>query len=181
MIQIAAPNGEQVTQKSFLIDFYLLLSASKFVRLVKTDRSSLVHFSHPMFVGIYATELNDKDGRFVDLYQRLQLKNLLPTNTVYDYNCPSVQDELQKRTCPVCFLYHSSAAAMKRHKRLHSSKYLKEEQTSLLRRKECPNIPSDISDGEEENRRNRASPNRMSGAPLIENIFDFLASDFAEI
>ncbi|CAF4228124.1 unnamed protein product, partial [Rotaria sp. Silwood2] len=65
-------------------------------------------------VGICAAELNDKDGRFVDLYQRLQLDNILPTaNVVYDDNCPSVQNELQKRTCPVCFLYHPSGAPMK--------------------------------------------------------------------
>ncbi|CAF1564177.1 unnamed protein product, partial [Adineta steineri] len=37
-------------------------------------------------------------------------------NAPYDYNCPSVQTEPHKRPCPVGSLYHSSAAAMKRHK-----------------------------------------------------------------
>ncbi|CAF1510185.1 unnamed protein product [Adineta steineri] len=60
---------------------------------------------------------NDKEGRFFDLYQRLQRDNILPTvNVPYDYDCLSVQTELHKRTCPVCSVYHSSAAAMKRHK-----------------------------------------------------------------
>ncbi len=34
-------------------------------------------------------ELNDKDGRFFDLYQRLPMDSILPqVNIVYDYNCP---------------------------------------------------------------------------------------------
>ncbi|CAF4431073.1 unnamed protein product [Adineta steineri] len=68
-----------------------------------------------------------KEGRFFDLYQRLQLDNILSTvNVPHDYNCPSVQTELHKRTYPVCSLYHSLTTAMKRHQRLHSSKYPKQ-------------------------------------------------------
>ncbi len=34
-------------------------------------------------------ELNDKDGRFFDLYQRLQMDSILPqVNILYDHNCP---------------------------------------------------------------------------------------------
>ena len=40
-------------------------------------------------------ELKDKDGRFFDLYQRLQMDSILPqVNILYDYNCPWVHDEL---------------------------------------------------------------------------------------
>ncbi|CAF1517962.1 unnamed protein product, partial [Adineta steineri] len=62
---------------------------------------------------------NDKEELFFDLYQRLQLNNILSTmNVPYDYNYSSVQTERHKRTCPMCSLHHSSAAAMKRHNRL---------------------------------------------------------------
>ncbi|CAF3921937.1 unnamed protein product [Rotaria sp. Silwood1] len=136
--------------------------------------------------GISIAELSDKDGRFVDLYQRLQLDNILPTvNVSYDYNCPSVQGELQKRTWPVCCLYHPSVAAMKRHKRLHSSKYLKEQKAVILKReKQVQVIDSNDSESGEENQDDIATQNQMNiinGAPLIENIFDFLASDFMEL
>ncbi|CAF4401583.1 unnamed protein product, partial [Adineta steineri] len=57
---------------------------------------------------------NDKEGRFFDLYQRLQLDSILPTvNVPYDYNCTLVQTEL--------------------HKRLHSSKYLKQQKAIIMK------------------------------------------------
>jgi hypothetical protein len=56
------------------------------------------------FLELCVAESNDKDGRFVDLLQRLILNNIVPAiNMVYDYSCPSIQNELAKRTCPVCF------------------------------------------------------------------------------
>ena len=143
-------------------------------------------FLYSNFVGICVAELNDKDGRFVDLYQRLQFDNLLSKDDlVYDHNCPSIQVELSKRTCPICFLYHSSAAAMKRHQKMHSSKHLKEHQTITLKKKEQFQIIDNVDSESEEDTRNESvihnENDDQSGAPLIENIFDFLASDFVEL
>ncbi|CAF4172871.1 unnamed protein product, partial [Rotaria sp. Silwood2] len=135
--------------------------------------------------GISVADINDKDGRFVDLYQRLQLDNILPMiNVPYDYNCPSVQNELQKRTCPLCCLYHPSAAAMKRHKRLHSSKYLKQQKVIIAKIEKKVQVTDDNDresdkDSEDDNIPENKT-NIKAGAPLIENIFDFLASDFIE-
>ncbi|CAF3717102.1 unnamed protein product [Rotaria sp. Silwood1] len=136
--------------------------------------------------GISVADLGDKDGRFVDLYQRLQLDNILSTTNVpYDYNCPSVQSELQKRTCPVCYLYHPSAAAMKRHKRLHSSKYLKQQKAITVKREQqvqvIDGIDSESGEESEDDNMPQNKTNIIPGAPLIENIFDFLASDFMEL
>ncbi len=58
----------------------------------------------PSFIGICVAKSSNKDSRFVDLRQRLQIDNLLPTNDiVYDHICPSILAELPKRTCPVVF------------------------------------------------------------------------------
>lgn len=106
-------------------------------------------------------------------------------NIAYDYNCPSVQSELQKRTCPLCCLYHPSVAAMKRHKRVHSAKYLKEQNGVIVKTgKQVQVIDNNDNESDEENQINTGPQNRtniISGAPLIENIFDFLASDFIEL
>lgn len=106
-------------------------------------------------------------------------------NVPYDHNCPSVQSELQKRTCPVCCLYHPSVAAMKRHKRLHSSKYLKQQKAIIVNREKQVNVidVNDSESGEESEDDNipQNKTNIINGAPLIENIFDFLASDFMEL
>ncbi|CAF4485859.1 unnamed protein product [Rotaria sp. Silwood2] len=137
--------------------------------------------------GICATELNDKYGRFVDLYQRLQLDNLIPAAHIgYDYQCSSVQDEILKRTCSICFLYHPSSTAMIQHKKLHSSKYLKKQQAVVLAKKEQiqENNDNNNSEDEEDHSTNidlRYCVGAHSVAPLIDNIFDFLASDFVEI
>ncbi|CAF4347339.1 unnamed protein product, partial [Adineta steineri] len=125
-------------------------------------------------------------GRFFDLNQRLQLDSIIPTvNVPYDYNCPSVQTELHKRTCPVCSLYHSSAAAMKRHKRLHSSKYLKQQKTIIIKtEKQIRVIDGNDSESGEESKDDNIPQNKTNiktDAPLLENIFDVLASDFIEV
>ncbi|CAF4344729.1 unnamed protein product, partial [Rotaria magnacalcarata] len=105
-------------------------------------------------------ELNDKDGRFVDLLQRLILNNIVPAiNMVYDYACPSVQNELAKRICPVCFLYHASMATMTRHKRLHNSKYLVKQQIILETKKHIQVLDHYDSDGEDNNKDETLAPN----------------------
>ncbi|CAF4366535.1 unnamed protein product [Adineta steineri] len=129
---------------------------------------------------------NDEEGRFFDLNQRLQLDNILLTVSVpYDYNCPSVQTELHKRTCPVYSLYQSSTAAMKRHKRLHSSKYLKQQKTIIIKtEKQIQVINGNDSKSGEESKGDNIPQNKtniITNAPLIENIFDVLASDFIEV
>ncbi|CAF1293240.1 unnamed protein product, partial [Rotaria sordida] len=134
---------------------------------------------------ISVADISDKDGRFVDLYQRLQLNNILPIiNMPYDYNCSSVQNELQKRTCPVCCLYHPSAAAMKRHKRLHSSKYLKQQKAIIAKIGKQVQVTDDNDSESDEDSEDDNIPqsktNIKAGAPLVENTFDFLASDFIE-
>ncbi|CAF4358375.1 unnamed protein product, partial [Adineta steineri] len=129
---------------------------------------------------------DDKEGHFFDLYQRLQLDNILPTvNVPYDYNCPSVQTELHKQTCPVCSLYHSSTAAMKRHIRLYSSKYLKQQKAIIIKTEKQIQVidGNDSGSGEESGDDNipQNKTNIITDAPLVENIFDFLASDFIEV
>ncbi|CAF4369068.1 unnamed protein product [Rotaria magnacalcarata] len=136
--------------------------------------------------GISVAELNNKHGRFVDLLQRLQFDNILATtNAAYDYNCPSVQRELQQRTCSNCASYHPSAVAMKRHKRIHSPKDFKEQQKMILKTKQQSHVIDCSHSKSEEAYQNIATLpdtiNPIHGAPLIENIFDFLASDFIEI
>ncbi|CAF4890528.1 unnamed protein product, partial [Rotaria socialis] len=134
--------------------------------------------------GLCVAELNDKDGRFVDLLQRLILNNIVPAiNMVYDYACPSVQNELAKLTCPVCFLYHASIATMTRHKRLHNSKYLVKQHIILETKKHIQVLDHYDSDDEDNNKHETLAPNVNVNldAPLIQNIFDFLASDFLEI
>ncbi|CAF4357838.1 unnamed protein product, partial [Adineta steineri] len=101
-------------------------------------------------------------GRFFDLYQRLQLDNTL------------------------CSLYHSSsAAAMKRHKRLHSSKYLKQQKVIIIKTEQQIQVidSNDSESGEESEDVNipQNKTNIITDASLIENIFDFLASDFIEV
>ena len=106
-------------------------------------------------------------------------------NIGYDYNCPSVQSEIEKRTCSVCFLYHSSVATVKRHKRLHSSRYLKEQKANILKTtKQTEIINNGDSESEDDNQNSIVLGNEINvidGAPLIQNIFDFLASDFVEL
>ncbi|CAF4431153.1 unnamed protein product, partial [Adineta steineri] len=112
-------------------------------------------------------------GRFFDLYQRLQFDNILPTvNVPYDYSCPSVQTELHKRTCPVYSLYHSSAAAMKQHTRLHSSKYLKQQKANVIKtEKQVQVIDGNDSGSGEESEDDNIPQNKtdiITDAPLIE-------------
>ncbi|CAF4330007.1 unnamed protein product [Adineta steineri] len=92
--------------------------------------------------------------------------------------CPLVQTELHKRICPVCSLYHSSAAAMKRHKRLHSSKYLKQQKAIIIKtEKQIQVIDGNDSKSGEESKDDNAPQNKtniITDAPLIENILDFI-------
>lgn len=73
---------------------------------------------------------------------------------------------------------------MKRHKRLHSSKYLKEQKAVILKTEtQFQVINTGDSESEKENQKNTSTGNEMNiinGAPLMENIFDFLTSDFIE-
>ena len=68
---------------------------------------------------------------------------------------------------------------MKRYKRLHYSKYVREQRPNFLRRvDESQRIPSD---DEEEKRKTHGPQRETDRAPLSDNIFDFLTSDFAQI
>lgn len=91
---------------------------------------------------------------------------------------------VQKRTCPMCCLYHPSAA-MKRHKQFHSSKYLKQQKAIIVNREKQVQVidVNDSESGEESEDDNipQNKTNIIPGAPLIENIFDFLASGFMEL
>ncbi len=71
---------------------------------------------------------------------------------------------------------------MKRHKRLHSSKYLKQQKAIIVNREKQVNV-IDVNDSEsgEDDNISQNKTNIINGAPLIENIFDFLASDFMKI
>ena len=41
----------------------------------------------------------------------------------FDSYCLTLNEDIQKRICPVCDLYFSSIASMKKHKVLHLTKY----------------------------------------------------------
>ncbi len=72
-------------------------------------------------------------------------------------------------------------------KRLYSSKYLKQQKSIIIKTtKQTQIINSDDSEdeNEEDNQTSVVLGNEMkvkNGAPLIENIFDFFASDFVEL
>ncbi|CAF1233259.1 unnamed protein product [Rotaria sordida] len=74
---------------------------------------------------------------------------------------------------------------MKRHKRLHSSKYLKQQKAIIVKKeKQVQVIDGDDSESGEESEDDNILQNKTNiipGTPLIENIFDFLASDFTEL
>ncbi|CAF4324668.1 unnamed protein product, partial [Adineta steineri] len=91
-------------------------------------------------------------------------------NVPYDYNCLSVQTELHKRTCLMCSLYYSSSAAMKRHKRLHPSKYLKQQKAIIIKTEKQIQV-IDVNDSEswEESKNDNISQNKtniITDAPL---------------
>ncbi|CAF3712034.1 unnamed protein product [Rotaria sordida] len=71
------------------------------------------------------------------------------------------------------------SAAMKRHKRLHSSKYLKQQKAIIVKKeKQVQVIDGDDSESGEESEDDNILQNKTNiipGTPLIENIFDFLA------
>ena len=46
----------------------------------------------------------------------------------FDLYCPTKMNEITKRTCPVCKIYHPSHAAMDHHKQIHRIQQSKEEQ-----------------------------------------------------
>ncbi|XP_041371065.1 uncharacterized protein LOC121384651 [Gigantopelta aegis] len=75
---------------------------------------------------------NDVTARFPSLFVHLVLGNsVLPTRTKnkfakglpYDFACPSLQSELQKRICDRCGLYHASIKSMTSHSRMCRNKY----------------------------------------------------------
>ena len=74
---------------------------------------------------------------------------------------------------------------MKRHKRLHSLKYLKEQKANILRTTTSTEIIiNNVSESEDDDQDNIVRGNKMhvtKNAVLIENIFHFLASDFVEL
>ena len=102
----------------------------------------------------------------------------------YDHYCPSIQDELSKRTCPVWSLYHPSVVTMKRHKNLHSAKYLLKQWGVKLEDRSRVQLANRCDSDEENDQDNKAFTRTIDShgnAPLINNIFVFLASDFVEV
>ncbi|CAF4650893.1 unnamed protein product, partial [Rotaria magnacalcarata] len=73
-------------------------------------------------------------------------------------------------------------ATMTRHKRLHNSKYLVKQQIISETKKHIQVLDHYDSGGEDNNKDETLAPNVNVNldAPLIQNIFDFLASDFLE-
>ena len=70
-------------------------------------------------------EINSDSGKFRSLFQGLYLQQALKLNICYDEHCPSLQKKnalgktiLQRRKCPKCHLYHSTIAAMSKHKKM---------------------------------------------------------------
>ncbi|CAF1529023.1 unnamed protein product, partial [Didymodactylos carnosus] len=83
------------------------------------------------YLAIVAASFDDKEGRFVSLFEQLQLNSIIPVTVYKDmpYDCylPSVQENLPKRICEKCNLYFPSAASVTRHKKLHSAKYIQKQ------------------------------------------------------
>ena len=121
----------------------------------------------------------------MDLFRRLQLDNLLSiANMAYDHYCPSIQDELSKRTYPVCSLYHPAIVTMKRHQNLHSAKYLLKPWGVKLQDRSRVQLVNRCDSDEESDQDHNAFTRTIDShgnAPLINNIFDFLPSDFVEV
>ena len=74
---------------------------------------------------------------------------------------------------------------MKRHKSLHSSKYFKQQKAIIVKREKRDNVTGvNDSESDEESEDVNIPQNKTNitnGAPIIDNTFDFLASDFVEI
>lgn len=112
--------------------------------------------------GISAAEIDDKEGRFGSLYQRMALSRLQPKNDFksfpFDFYCTSIHDQLNKRTCRTCGLYFPSQVALKNHQSLHSRDSREKEKDVAPRKIALP----------------------CKSIPVLDNIFDLMQSPFID-
>ncbi|CAF1397769.1 unnamed protein product, partial [Didymodactylos carnosus] len=85
--------------------------------------------------GPLPTQLNGANAKFSSLLERQQLETLIKSHLnldviPFDYYCPSVQQDIDRRVCQKCYLYFPSIAALNRHKKIHTDKFSKQQQLS---------------------------------------------------
>ena len=91
--------------------------------------------------GVFMASIDNDSAHYGSLSDRALLSSFIPVDMLFDRYCPSVQDNLHKRTCGRCSIYHCSASALTLHKRTGClAKSVSEEKLTI----EC-----DIDDQEE--------------------------------
>jgi hypothetical protein len=85
-------------------------------------------------------------------------------NAPFDLHCPSLeQSEIIKRTCPVCGVYHSSQASVKRHQRIHTTESADNQM-----------LDDDVSNAVDI----ETATQQTDDIPVIRNLFDWVQSAF---
>ena len=81
--------------------------------------------NHHIATSENALQIDRAKGKFQSLFQSLFLASSLRLDVCYDEYCPSLQEKnaegeriIERRSCKICKLYHSTIAAMKEHKRV---------------------------------------------------------------
>ena len=87
----------------------------------------------PISLSDNGLKIDPKEGWFRSLFQSFCLASTWKLDTNYHEYCPSLQESnaknkrvIDRRMCKNCSLYHSTIAAMKKHKRVCQSKQQKD-------------------------------------------------------
>jgi hypothetical protein len=117
--------------------------------------------------GVVASNVDDDQGRFGSLSQRIMLGRLQPKTDfkqfLIDFYCKSIRDQLAKRICPKRGLYFPSQAGVKRHAPVHKNDRL--------------NLASLLSNNDQSPHR---IVNRPMKVPVYENIYELIQSPFEQ-
>ena len=119
---------------------------------------------------------------YTSLAQRLAFGSKIPFNASFDMHCPSLaQSEIIKRTCPVCGVYHSSQASVRRHQSVHTTESTDTENLNQ-------NLDDDVSEAVDiETAAQHSAANAVmiqpdvklvAEIPVIRNLFEWVQSAF---
>lgn len=132
--------------------------------------------------GITYAPVGSSSGTFGSLYQRLALLHLQPSHDFlrmpFDFYCPSVTADLEKRVCNQCGLYFPSQAAKRNHARIHR-------QAAASTQAEVPDVgavePESGDSAILSTASTSATESVADGLPVVRNLFDWLQSAFVDV